>query len=86
MAHGCPSALLPASKSWPRNWDTLIAAYAVDQANPEMLRESFDSLVVKLAGFEQEPRALYEIPEARHFIRRIPESSAKDSQAVGYLK
>lgn len=47
------------------------AAYSLENMSPDALREAYDSLVIKFSGFEQDPRALYEIAEARTFIRTL---------------
>lgn len=56
-----------------QDWHAFVAAHAVDQVSPEVLRTSFDSLVIKLSGFENTPRGLCEIPEARDFVRTLHE-------------
>lgn len=56
-----------------QDWRVFVAAYEVNQALPEMLRESFDSLVIRFSGFEDDPRGLYENPETRDFVRTLHE-------------
>ncbi|MDP3073837.1 MAG: hypothetical protein Q8N18_26365 [Opitutaceae bacterium] len=46
-------------------------AYLPENLTPDALRGAFDSLVIKISGFEEEPRALYEIPEVRAFLAAL---------------
>ena len=50
---------------------TFTAAYSPENMSSEALREAYDSLVIKLSGFDQDPRALYEIAEVRTFIQTL---------------
>ena len=48
-----------------------VAAYRVEGAAPEALREAFDSVVINFSGFEAQPRTIYALPEARAFLREL---------------
>ena len=56
-----------------QDWAAFVAAYPVEGATPEALRETFDSVVIKLSGVEAQPRAVYALPEARAFLRDLHE-------------